>query len=604
MTLEQAAHALRAGDLQTAATACRALLVLDPANGAALQLLAMVHDRLGQLEEAEKLFGRSIEIRPRDAEFRTNLALLLAKRGRRDDAIRELQRALVLQPRLRAARLALARICNEAGEHVAAGVHARNLIAANENDSEAWSALGAARFSTGEMPAAREAFERAVAISPTYGAARYHLAATLSELDEPEAALVHLDTALSLGVTHRELQLTRARSLMQLDQYDASERVLTQLLELSPFDSSTQFLLAQLRHVRGDADFARTYREAAARPEASPAICAGYANAMRLAGHHDIAEQVLRNLLSRCGPLPELLSSLGLVLQESGRHAEAVDVTRQAHAIRPDDAATKENLVAALLSAGDADEAVPLIEHARRVTPHDQRWITYRADAARQRDESLYSEWCDVERLVRLYDLSPPDGYATLEEFHAELANVLRARHRQSMHPLDQSLRYGTQTSRGLVAGADPTIDQFLAMLAAPIAAYQRDIGNDDSHPFLEHNDAPARLTGCWSVRLQQNGFHVNHIHPQGWISSAYYVCVPAESEDPIARSGWLKFGEPRLPMPGAGVSRYVQPQPGRLVLFPSYFWHGTVPIQQSNPRLTIAFDAVPTSGRTPRRQR
>jgi tetratricopeptide (TPR) repeat protein len=596
VTLEQAAQALRAGDLQAAAAACHELLALNPASAAALQVLAMVHDRLGQFDESEKLFARSVEIRPRDAEFRTNLALLLAKRGRRDEAIRELERALILQPRFRAARLALARLCNEAGQHSAAGAHARKLIAANEHDTEAWSALGAARFLTGEMPGAREAFERAVALSPDYGAARYHLAATLSEQDEPEAALAQADAAIRLGVAHRELQLTRARALMQLDRYGAAEHVLLQLLDLSPFDVSSQFLLAQLRHVRGDVDFARTYRDAAARSDTPPAICAGYADTLRLAGRHDIAEGVLRKLLTLCGPLPELLSSLGLVLQESGRHAEAVDVARRASALRPDDATTTENLVVALLSAGDANAAMPLIEHCRHVAPLDQRWITYRADAARQRDESLYSEWCDVERFVRLYELSPPDGYATMEAFHAHLSRVLLDRHRQASHPLDQSLRHGTQTSRGLVAGSDPTIDAFLAMLGAPIAAYQRDIGRDAAHPLLRRNEASARLTGCWSVRLQRNGFHVNHIHPQGWISSAYYVSVPAETEDAISRSGWLKFGEPRLPLPGADATLYVQPRPGRLVLFPSYFWHGTVPIHGSDARLTVAFDAVPTS--------
>jgi hypothetical protein len=30
------------------------------------------------------------------------------------------------------------------------------------------------------------------------------------------------------------------------------------------------------------------------------------------------------------------------------------------------------------------------------------------------------------------------------------------------------------------------------------------------------------------------------------------------------------------------------------LVLFPSYFWHGTVPISGNQTRLTVAFDAVP----------
>jgi uncharacterized protein (TIGR02466 family) len=103
----------------------------------------------------------------------------------------------------------------------------------------------------------------------------------------------------------------------------------------------------------------------------------------------------------------------------------------------------------------------------------------------------------------------------------------------------------------------------------------------------------PARVVGCWSVRLQRSGFHVNHVHPEGWISSAYYVDVPDEVQDAGARSGWIKFGEPRFPTPGAGPAHFVQPRAGRLVLFPSYLWHGTTPITGDQPRMTIAFDAV-----------
>jgi hypothetical protein len=73
-------------------------------------------------------------------------------------------------------------------------------------------------------------------------------------------------------------------------------------------------------------------------------------------------------------------------------------------------------------------------------------------------------------------------------------------------------------------------------------------------------------------------------------------VSVPPEVADESVKSGWIKFGEPRLPVPGAGPERFVQPRPGRLVLFPSYFWHGTTPITGDAPRMTIAFDVVPVT--------
>ena len=45
---------------------------------------------------------------------------------------------------------------------------------------------------------------------------------------------------------------------------------------------------------------------------------------------------------------------------------------------------------------------------------------------------------------------------------------------------------------------------------------------------------------------------------------------------------------------PGNAVRRHVQPRAGRLVLFPSMFWHGTSPFQEPATRLTIAFDVMP----------
>ena len=64
---------------------------------------------------------------------------------------------------------------------------------------------------------------------------------------------------------------------------------------------------------------------------------------------------------------------------------------------------------------------------------------------------------------------------------------------------------------------------------------------------------------------------------------------------DAAAQQGWLKFGEPpyelNLEDP---IRRTLQPKPGRLVLFPSYLWHGTIPFRGEQTRTTIAFDVVP----------
>ncbi|NBR18165.1 MAG: hypothetical protein EBT81_09930, partial [Gammaproteobacteria bacterium] len=42
----------------------------------------------------------------------------------------------------------------------------------------------------------------------------------------------------------------------------------------------------------------------------------------------------------------------------------------------------------------------------------------------------------------------------------------------------------------------------------------------------------------------------------------------------------------------------WVQPEVGRLALFPSYQWHGVESFPGRDERLTIAFDAVPIASR------
>ena len=72
-------------------------------------------------------------------------------------------------------------------------------------------------------------------------------------------------------------------------------------------------------------------------------------------------------------------------------------------------------------------------------------------------------------------------------------------------------------------------------------------------------------------------------------------MTVPRETDDPETRNGWIKFGEPSFDLPLKNpIRRAVQPIPGRLVLFPSYMWHGTIPLRAPSPRTTIAFDAIP----------
>lgn len=375
---------------------------------------------------------------------------------------------------------------------------------------------------------------------------------------------------------------------------DEAEQAFAEAVALNPHHAEAQLNLARLRYMRQDPDFARDIAAAAAANREDSASQLLYGVVLWRAGDLEAAEGVYRDLLARKGPNPYVRVALAQVLQEAGRLNEAEYEAMEAATVKPGDSKVVETLVTVLLSRGRPEDAVSFIRAQRSLHPDDQGWIAYEATAARLLGQTTYRELYDYARLVRTYDLEPPPGWASMDELNAALLEALNARHQFAMHPLDQSLRNGSRTARSLLTDPDPAIQAVMRGFEAPIRNYQEVMGTNPAHPLSARNHGPARFSGAWSVQLRHEGFHVKHIHPQGWISSAYYVSVPQEVHNLDLMSGWIKFGQTRFPVPGATPETFVKPRPGRLVLFPSYMWHGTNPIHGPEPRTSIAFDAVP----------
>jgi len=182
-----------------------------------------------------------------------------------------------------------------------------------------------------------------------------------------------------------------------------------------------------------------------------------------------------------------------------------------------------------------------------------------------------------------------------MEKFNAELCAILDRMHPRTREHIDQSLRGGTQTPDHLFGAGHGLVDRLERRIAEALDDYIRGMRGPDDHPLVSRRARGFDYAGSWSSRLTNCGFHVNHVHPAGWISSCYYAGVPKVTQDAKSRQGWIKFGEPAADLALSDpIKRAIQPVPGRLVLFPSYMWHGTIPFEDDAVRTTIAFDVVP----------
>jgi len=595
--LQSAATHFQAGRLIEAAAACEEVIGKQPDMTDAVHLLALISRKQGRLEESEALFEQCLEQQPERADIHANYGNLLRTVGRNADAIVEYLRALEIDDTFRAARIALARAYNASGHYTHALAECERLLQDDDQDAVAWSAYGTCRRGMEDTAEAELAYRRALALDSNYGAAHHDLGALLSKESRHEEAIDELMLAAKGGVQGPEIVFNIASSLAGLSRFDESEQLLLDGLGASPHNIHLHRLLARLRFMRADKQWDGALKAAiTSLPDFLPLRIAR-AQLLHAAGEFDEAYEVLNAFSEEHLRDNAVQAELSAVHQETGRYAEALACAERVAAGQEGYGSHIDLLLDPMMSLGRADEAMPLIQLAREAAPLNQWYIALEATAARLLGDPRYEELYDYERFVQSYVIETPRGWSSIEEFRSDLNTALIERHKFHAQPLDQSLRNGTQTPRGLLGDPDPIIVTFLQALQEPIEQYRQHIGTNSTHPMTVRNRGRVVMTGCWSVRLGKEGYHVNHVHPEGWISSAYYAEVPPEVEDTEAKSGWIKFGEPRFPVPGATAGKYVQPKVGTLVLFPSYMWHGTMPIHGSQPRMSVAYDAVCMDG-------
>lgn len=438
--------------------------------------------------------------------------------------------------------------------------------------------------------------ERAARAFPGSGAAWHNLAATFSELGRGREALEALAKGFALGLDSPLSWQVKARAHLACGDLAASEAAYREALarapNLAPLAAETADFLWM---ARGDLAEAQAPLDRAFHAGAPPAPLL-LAKAKLLASAGD-GEQAAALLDRAAGHLPDdaqLAVAAAQAALEAGRLADAERHAGRALSLAPGDPAVLVQSAIISLASGRAEAALLGMRKALALAPLDQSVLAWAATAARAAGDPLYRRLCDYESMVGVYDLDPPAGWATRADFLRDLAAALDKHHVMTEHPSQQSLRHGTQTTYRLSGSDDPAIQAFFKALEAPLREHLSGLGAGED-PLRRRNSGGYRIVGAWSVRLRQGGFHLDHMHHEGWISSAFYVETPDGALDRESREGWLRLGQPPFAtVPELPAERFVRPEPGRLVLFPSYMWHGTVPFHTPERRTTIAFDILP----------
>jgi tetratricopeptide (TPR) repeat protein len=589
---------LQSGQYSAAHSQLESLVAANPDYVEGLRLFAGTKQVLGDLAQAESLLRRALEIDPKWTPTLTTLAELLLGAGRSAEAVPLLQRAVQGSPPYPRAALLLVRHCLDAGQPAAALDIATPWCNSGKADEELSALHVAAYAALGRQSEAVTNYRRLVALAPDNHIAAHTLAVALNAANQPEDSERVVRQTLSRTRPTAALHHTHARSLITLERFDQAELALRECVRLEPRLAEAHNSLAQLIWMRTGniIEATRVLDQALEKYEHDDALWATKAALLQGAGNSRDAYACLAKRAARPQAPPMLLIRAGLAALEF-EPVTALSLAEKVMRAQPNNPTVRKLLCAAYLGVGDGAKAMAECAILLKATPDDQYLIAMQTTALRLVNDPRYEAMCDYDKMVLSQFLETPPGWSDLASFLTDLTSRLNALHNPHGHRLlYQSLRHGTETTQDLSRSQDPVIQALFHAFAAPIARYRDHIGQGQD-PLRRRNRGASRYNGSWSVRLHREGFHTSHVHPRGWISSACYIQLPDSMRAGQTAEGILSFGAPGMvTMPALNAELSVRPEVGLLVLFPSYFWHGTLPFHSEQPRLTVAFDAVPDS--------
>ena len=128
----------------------------------------------------------------------------------------------------------------------------------------------------------------------------------------------------------------------------------------------------------------------------------------------------------------------------------------------------------------------------------------------------------DDEKYVGMRHTETPEGYDSLTAFLQPVRDHLMSLHITRHHPVGQSLQHRTQTLDDLFSRDELIIDALKVALTNPIHYFTEGLPPSKEHPLARRQTGQIALSDSWSVLLRKKGFHKNHYHSLGWLSSAF----------------------------------------------------------------------------------
>ncbi|WP_404340466.1 2OG-Fe(II) oxygenase family protein [Pseudoalteromonas mariniglutinosa] len=394
-----------------------------------------------------------------------------------------------------------------------------------------------------------------------------------------------------------ELNFIIGCTYYDLMQFAAAERYLKQCLQLAPNYVPAHECLNKLYWEQSNAAaLMSSYQVTLARYPANPTLVHSQLGQLLQINDLDNALHVATQATKQFPDNLDIKHAHSIILAKHGNDEEAFSVLMDIVKLAPQSARYSIDLANYCIHNNDYQAAIAYLQNTLKFNPFNQEIWAYLSTAWRLSGNDQYHWLTNYQQFVKVMELPTPKGFGSFAAFNTELKQLLLGMHTKQQQPLDQSVRSGSQTDGHLLYRSNHLLSLFKQSMESCIYRYLGDLPTDPTHPLTARNQQQFMTRGSWSVKLEQGGYHANHIHPQGWLSAPSYISTPHEmNNQDKTKSGWLKLGETSL---GLGeresIAREICPEEGQIIIFPSYIWHGTNKLTSNQPRLTIPCDITP----------
>jgi uncharacterized protein (TIGR02466 family) len=460
--------------------------------------------------------------------------------------------------------------------------------------------LGNVFKAEGDLLRAEKAYRSAIGIAPMYFDAHFNLGIVLEAMGRPGEARDTYKNALDIQPDFLPAYLNTGNALKSLGKFDEALDYYRWVLENEPRNvdalNNTGAVYYELTR----------YDEAESTYGKALEIDPGHADTLYNLGvllhdveRYDEAIDAYERAIAARPFYTECHVNLGYTMHALGRLDEAERAYKRAIELDPHHTQAHANLGDLYLTRGEPDEALASCRRFLDSHPGDTGMLAFESIALREAGDAAGARaLVDTGRFLCTRELAVPEEFADRGAFNGALAEHICAHPSLVEAPASHATRGGKHSGELLIEPKGPMAG-WERSLRESIDTYTSELPDDAAHPFVRSRPARYRLT-AWSVVLERQGHQIPHIHPSAWLSGVYYVALPEEvAASTQDTAGWIEFGQPPAHYHGRVPPELVleKPREGLLVLFPSYFYHRTIPFDTPGRRISIAFDVCPYRG-------